>query len=245
VIEAVILAAGRGSRLQELTADRPKPMVKVGGTTLVQRAVRSLYRAGVGPVKLVVGYRAEALRFLGLPFIDNPEWAETGIFWSLSHAAPTLSAAPAIVCYGDIFFETADVARLVEEPGDIVVGYDPAALALWSQRFADPFVDLENFAVDAAGRCTRIGGRLERGERLDGQFTGLFKLTPRGWADLCRTADALPLAKRRVVDMTSLLALAIVDGIALRAMPLQGKWGEVDEPSDITLYERLYFQASG
>jgi choline kinase len=245
MVEAVILAAGRGSRLEQLTADRPKPMVAVGGVSLIERAVRSLHDGGVAGVNLVVGYRADALSFLGLPSFVNPDWAETGIFWSLSHAAPLLSNRTTIVSYGDIFFDAADVARLADAPGDIVVAYDPKAVALWSQRFADPFGDLENFVVDERGRCLRIGGRLQRGDRLDGQYTGLFKLTPKGWSDLSATARALPVTRQCGVDMTSLLALAIADGIAVEAMPLKGKWGEIDQASDITLFERLYFQAAG
>jgi L-glutamine-phosphate cytidylyltransferase len=241
---AIILAAGRGSRLEQLTSQRPKPLVGLGGMTLIERAIASLRGAGIAETRLVVGYKAESFDFLKLPCFKNPEWAHTGIFWSLRCAAAFLELHPAIVCYGDIFFEADDVARLMEATGDIVVAYDPAAFALWSQRFPDPFSDLENFEVDEDGRCARIGGKLAHGDRLDGQFTGLFKLTPRGWAGLCRTVDALPPARQRTIDMTSLLSLAIADGIAVHTVPLTGKWGEVDQHSDIDLYERLYFWAS-
>jgi L-glutamine-phosphate cytidylyltransferase len=237
----LILAAGRGSRLEGLTIHRPKPLVEVGGMSLVERALYSLRQAGVADVHLVVGYKAEQFRFLGLPMIGNPEWSQTGIFWSLRTAVAVLREGPTIVSYGDIFFEAADVARLAAAPGDIVVAFDPAALALWSQRFADPLADLENFLVDENGRCTRIGGRLGRGNRLDGQFTGLFKLTGAGWATLSRLVDQLPHDQRRVIDVTSLLSLAITNGVIVETVPLLGIWGEVDQPSDIILYQRLYF----
>ena len=245
MVEAVVLAAGRGSRLEGLTADRPKPMVEVGGMTLIERAVRALREAGIDEVKLVVGYRAEAFSFLSLPCFNNPDWAQSGIFRSLLCAAPLLEASLAIVCYGDIFFEASDVARLAATGGDIVVAYDPAASTLWSKRFTEPLADLENFILGADGRCIRIGGRLERDTRLDGQFTGLFKLSPRGWAALCRTAKALPQEMRQTIDMTSLLSRALAAGVVVEAMPLEGKWGEVDQPSDVKLYERLYFQVGG
>lgn len=243
MISAVILAAGRGSRLGQLTSELPKPLIQLGGMTLVERAIASLRDAGITEPRLVVGYRAESFDFLKLPRFSNAEWAQTGIFWSLRSAAHFLERHSAVVCYGDIFFAARDVVRLADATGDIVVAYDSAAFALWSQRFSDPYSDLENFEVAADGRCTKIGGKLARGDRLDGQFTGLFKLTPRGWANLCMTVNALPPARQRTVDMTSLLALAMADGVAVHTVPLAGNWGEIDQPSDIALYERLYFQA--
>jgi L-glutamine-phosphate cytidylyltransferase len=238
----LILAAGRGSRLGCLTEDKPKPLIEVGGLSLAGRSVHALRTAGILDISLVVGYRAERLACLGLPCIDNPEWAQTGIYWSLAQAASLLQAGATIVSYGDIFFEGRDAAALAATPGDIVVAFDPAALSLWSQRFTDPLADLENFQVDRwTGRCTCIGGRLQPGATLNGQFTGLFKLSESGWQTLQATAGQLPSERQRSIDMTSLLSLAIANGVTVDTMPLKGIWGEVDEPSDIAVYERLYF----
>ena len=60
MLPAVYLAAGEGSRLRPLTADRPKAMLDVGGVPLARRALESLRRAGVTEVVAVTGYRAEA-----------------------------------------------------------------------------------------------------------------------------------------------------------------------------------------
>jgi L-glutamine-phosphate cytidylyltransferase len=228
-----------------MTIDRPKPLVVVGGMSLAERALRSLRQGGVADVHLVVGYKAEQFGFLGLPLIHNSEWAQTGIFHSLSTAAPLLRAGPTIVSYGDIFFEARDVERLASSSGDIVVAFDPAPIVLWSQRFTDPLADLENFLIDETGRCIRIGGRLAAGHRLDGQFTGLFKLSAAGWTMLSELASRLPAHRERSIDITSLLSLAIADGVAVDTMPLTGMWGEVDQPSDISVYESLYFQFPG
>ena len=59
---AVILAAGRGTRMRELTAELPKPMIEVRGKPVLQHIVEGLRDAGVREVLLVVGYRADAVR---------------------------------------------------------------------------------------------------------------------------------------------------------------------------------------
>jgi NDP-sugar pyrophosphorylase family protein len=62
ILKAVILAAGRGTRMKELTADTPKPMLMVGGKPLLEFIVESLREAGVGEVCVITGYCAEAIR---------------------------------------------------------------------------------------------------------------------------------------------------------------------------------------
>ena len=54
---AMIMAAGKGTRMMPLTADRPKPLVAVAGTALLDHVLDHLRDAGVGQIVTVVGYR--------------------------------------------------------------------------------------------------------------------------------------------------------------------------------------------
>jgi choline kinase len=241
VLNSLILAAGRGSRLGGLTVERPKPLTKLGGITLIERALAVFEEAKLPLPELVVGYRAECLEFLNRPMIANHEWSETGIFWSLSRASRQLAEDETIIAYGDIFFGAKDLARLANAQGDIVVTYDPNALELWSRRFASPLDDLERFTIGANGNCSAIGGRLRADESIDGQFTGLFKLSPEGWKRISEVVDRELAAVHRTADITSVLALCLRNGVTVKTLPLEQAWGEVDTSSDIELYERMYF----
>src|SRR6059058_3173622 len=60
--KAVVLAAGRGTRMRELTADLPKPMIEVRGKPVLQHIVEGLRDAGIRAILLIVGYRADTVR---------------------------------------------------------------------------------------------------------------------------------------------------------------------------------------
>src|SRR5207244_7103966 len=60
--KAVLLAAGRGTRMRELTADLPKPMIEVRGKPVLQHIVEGLRDAGVRNFLVIVGYRADAVQ---------------------------------------------------------------------------------------------------------------------------------------------------------------------------------------
>lgn len=238
-MKAVILAAGRGSRLGALTDRIPKALVAFNGRTLLERAIQSLRAGGADEIGIVTGYRADLVARHADRAFTNIAWDTSGIFQSLSGAAAWLAEAPCLVSYGDIFYSPDVVERLVRSTADIAVAYDPRAVALWRHRFDEPLQDLERFRI-VDGRIVDIGGRAATLDEIQGQYMGLFRLTPSGWRRLVALRDALQEPRRSNVDMTSLFAAAIAAGQPITGVPTAHPWGEIDRPEDLQLYERLY-----
>src|SRR5437870_5599387 len=90
-MKAIILAAGRGSRMGALTADRPKCFAEIAGRTLLSLQMQAL-SASADSIAVVRGYRAEVFDGLPLHRFDNPRWAETNMVRSLMCADPWLRA---------------------------------------------------------------------------------------------------------------------------------------------------------
>ncbi len=238
-MRGLILAAGRGSRMVAATADRPKGLVELGGRALLDWQLAALQGAGIRDIALVRGYRGEAFAGRGLRLFDNPNWAATNMVASLATASDWLSAEVCMVSYADIFYPAEAVRRLMAAEGDIVLAYDPAWLALWSRRFADPLGDAETFRIDGEGRVLEIGGKTGNAADIQGQYVGLFRLTPRGWARIAAFLDTCDAALRAKLDVTALLGRLIAAGVEIRGVPIPGPWGEIDEPSDLALYEGM------
>lgn len=239
-MKALILAAGRGSRLGPLTEDRPKCLAQVGGRTLLDRQIAALRAGGVTQVGIVTGYRAELLDGVADRTFHNPRWSDTGIVASLLRAEAWLAAEPVVVSYGDIFYGAQIVRTLAGTRRPVVLAYDPDWLALWRQRFADPLADAESFVIDDESRLVDIGAPIGPGALPAGQCMGLFRLEPEGFAGLRSVLDALPRETAKTIDMTGLLRRALDARLPVFAVAQTGPWGEVDHPSDILLYERLH-----
>ena len=112
-MKAVILAAGRGSRLGERTKDRPKCMCMLGGRTLLDRCLDSLEQAGIWREEtgIVTGYRSELFTVPGVTYFHNPHWERTNMFYSLTMAKDWLEREDCIVCYSDIVFHPKEIGR--------------------------------------------------------------------------------------------------------------------------------------
>lgn len=238
-MKAILLAAGRGSRLGSLTDEKPKALVELNGVPLARRAVDTLRAGGIAQVGIVGGYRSEMLAGFADRMFINPDWNNTGIFQSLSCAAEWLESEPCLVSYGDIFYSSRLVADMIKSVQDIDLAYDPNAVTLWKHRFDNPLDDMEHFKI-SDGRIGRIGARATTLEDIQGQYMGLFRLTPRSWRHLLVARTHIPIERQANVDMTSLFSILIQSGIKVGGIPTSEPWGEIDCPSDVQLYESLY-----
>jgi choline kinase len=240
MMRAVILAAGRGSRMGHLGEDRPKCLVELEGTPLIERQIAALRRGGVDEIGVVRGYRAEMIDFPGLFYFTNQRWAQTSMVMSLAVAAAWLRSGPVIVSYADIFFRSELVRGLAGAAGQLVITYDRDWRRLWTRRFDDPLADAETFRIDAAGQLLEIGGKTTRIEDIQGQYMGLLKFTPPGWSTVETLLSILDAPVRDRLDMTGLLSRLLAEKkLPIGTFATDGQWGEIDNPEDVTLYQDM------
>jgi choline kinase len=238
-MRAVILAAGRGSRMGQLGDERPKCLVEFGEKLLIERQVAALRRGGAQAVGVVRGYRADMIELPDLTYFHNERWSETNMVLSLAAAAEWLKLGPVIVSYADIFYRHELVRDLAAATGDLVIAYDRAWRSLWSRRFADPLADAETFQADASGRLIEIGNKTSSINEIKGQYMGLLKFTPRAWKDVEALLATLDALTRDRLDMTGLLQRLLRRHVTINTFGTDGQWGEIDSPGDLALYERM------
>lgn len=237
-MKAIILAAGRGSRMQSLTDARPKCLVELRGKTLLDWQLLALRNAGINEIAIVTGYKREQLADRGLHEFHNPRWAETNMVTSLACAEDWLSTGPCVVSYSDIFYESSAVSSLVESKAALALVYDDHWQALWEKRFGDPLLDAETFRLNADGSLAEIGNKPKTVAEVEGQYMGLLRFTPEGWREIVRIRSGLPQEVCDRMHMTGTLQKVIEAGrVPIAALPYHQPWGEVDSAEDLRAYQ--------
>ena len=254
--KALILAAGSGSRLMPLTADRPKCLVELGGKALLDWQFESLRSGGVDAVSMVVGYKQEAIRAHAGPKLEslyeNADFATTNMVETLIRARSCLESVPAggtlLLAYGDIVYAPDIVSALLKDPSDISVAVDLEWLKLWSARTENPLLDAETLRMDSQRRLLEIGQKPKTLEEIQAQYLGLVKLSRKGIDVLLASYDrasreiaAGRTAWGRVTNlqkayMTDLLQGLVLEGADIRALPIRRGWIEVDTLDDHAFY---------
>jgi choline kinase len=238
-MKAIILAAGRGSRMKNLTDERPKCLVEFRGKPLLDRQIEALRAAGIEDIAIVTGYKRELLVGYGHVEFHNARWAETNMVSSLVCAAEWLHSEPCIVSYSDIFYSPAAIQSLMTSNALLALTYDPNWLELWAQRFNDPLLDAETFRLTSENTLAEIGNKPKTIEEVQGQYMGLLRFTPEGWAEVVRIRSGLTSEQCDSMHMTGTLQKVIEAGrIKAAAIPYSGEWGEFDSAEDIAALEK-------
>jgi MurNAc alpha-1-phosphate uridylyltransferase len=215
---AMILAAGRGERMRPLTDDRPKPLLKVGGKSLIEWHIERLAKAGIKNIVINHAYLGKLIEFefgdgglwgVNIQYSSEEEALETG--GGIYKALPLLGNGSFIVVNGDVWVDV-DFRRLALPQGSL------AHLVLVENPEHHPKGD---FALEA-------GQVLETGQQLF-TFSGIGVYHPDLFAD-CQPGR-FPLAP--------LLRSAMAQG-KVSGQLHQGDWADVGTPECLAeLDERL------
>lgn len=236
-MKAIILAAGRGSRLRSETDAKPKALTMLGGYPLIAHQIYALEQAGIRDIAVVTGYKAEMLEGFGSLRLLNARWQETNMVQSLCCANEWLLQDDCLISYSDIFYAPDVIRSLANLPGSVALTSYDGWRSLWEARFVDPLSDAESFKLQADGTLVSIGERAASLDDIDGQYMGLLKLTPAGWHAVQQVIASLDLDRADKLDMTSLLQLLLARHVSIATYPTSQPWGEVDTPEDRMLYE--------
>jgi len=229
-LKAVILAAGRGSRLGELTKERPKGLVKLLGLTLLERAILSAKEGGVEDFVIVIGYKGEKIReeigdgkrySARIRYVENEEW-EKGNGLSLLKARDHLSSESRfIIMMCDHVFDPSAIKKLVnfkeEYPFVLLVDRDLSRDTGEATR-----VKLSNNLV------IDIGKGLKEYQALD---CGLMLSTPeifRAIEESLKVGDDSLSGGIRVLSKKG----------GVRALEIDGFWMDIDTPENLSEAER-------
>jgi len=223
VDQAVLLAAGRGTRMKELTNELPKPMLEVRGKPILQHIIEGLRDASVRRVLVVVGWRADVVRDhfgdgsrVGLAVEYITQVVQDGTGRVVELARDFVGAAPFILSYGDILINPANYRKLValEDAEAIVsVKHNPGEIAKGGAIFVD-----ERFTV------TDVREKPGPGEPTSPWYnagvytfrTSIFEHTAR-----------LEKSPRGEYELTDAIRTLAQSSGKVRAIELTGDWADV------------------
>lgn len=224
VTKAVILAAGRGTRMKGLTDELPKPMVRVKGVPILESIVRGLVANGIRRILVVVGWRKEVvLGHFGdgaafgcsIEYVEQSVQDGTGRVVEL--ARDFAGDDPFVLSYGDILVPAFSYAPLVDCAG--VDGKLTVRIAEDVRKGGAVFIE-GGFVV----------GLIEK--PVEGQPTspyynaGIYTFTPR----IFDYTAKLELSPRGEYELTDAIAAQVRDGLKIEAVVLSGDWADVRDP---------------
>jgi len=225
-MKAIILAAGKGTRLNG-AAIRPKCLIEVGGTSLLERQIASLEHEGISEIVVVVGFAAAEVRDhckRGIAFVENENFSETSSLYSLWLAREHM-ANGFVVLNSDVLFHH-QILRL------LLSSARPNALLLDYRRGATDAMGEEEMKVIVKGQLVIDISKDIDPIRADGENVGIAKFSEDGASTLLVCLSDL-VKKGQVKDWAPRAFLEFAREKPLYAISTAGyPWIEVDFPED-------------
>jgi choline kinase len=226
-MKAIILAAGRGTRLDG-AAVKPKCLVEVGGLTLLRRQIETLKSVGLGDIVIVIGFGGDSIRKEcrneDITFVENVRFAETSSLYSLSLARDHLTDG-FVVLNCDVLFHPQMLAGLLES------SYENALLLSYTDKETNPMGDEEMKVKVRADRVVDISKSLDPLD-ADGENVGIVKFSAAGATALIGYMDQL-IANGGGKDWAPRAFREFAQHHHLHALSTRGlPWIEIDFPED-------------
>jgi choline kinase len=224
-MKGVILAAGRGARLNGGKGDMPKCLVTLGGETMLSRNIRLLRSAGIEEIVVVVGCAADTVRRTchGVTFVENDIFAQTNSMYSL-WLSRTLLGDGFVVMNCDVLVHPQLVL-------DLVGARHEDALLLAYRDQATTYGDEEMKVRVRRGRVVDMAKTMDP-EEADGENLGIVKFGPEGARLLVQKMDAL-IAAGELKAWVPRAFKAFADERPLHVIGTRGyPWIEIDFPED-------------
>ena len=243
-MQALILAAGMGKRLKDLTKNNTKCMVKVNGVTLIERMLRQIEKQNVSRIVIVVGYEGQKLiDYIGtldiktpITFIDNPIYDKTNNIYSLALAKDWLCKEDTLLFESDLIFEDAVLDILVNDPRDTLAlvdkfesWMDGTCLKLSKDDKITSFVSKKEFRfadIDEYYKTVNIS-------KFSRDFSEKYYVP---FLDAYQKA----LGQNQYYEEV-LKVITILDVPRIRARRLEGQlWYEIDDIQDLDIAESIF-----
>lgn len=147
---AILMAAGLGTRMRPLTEKKPKPLITVDGTPMIETVIRALEKRGVSHIYVVVGYLGDQFEYLtdkyeGITIVRNEYYEKINNISSIHAVTDVMRGHSAFICEADLYIPNDDVLNATFKK------------SCYFGRMVEGHSDDWVFDQDESGRITRIG----------------------------------------------------------------------------------------
>lgn len=226
-MKALIMAAGKGTRISRYISNKPKCTVDIGNIPLIENTIKELKSKGINDIAMVLGYRGEvieeALKDYDIKFYYNYFFDVTNSIVSTWVAKDFLDD-DVIIMNGDVFFETSMLDQIMNETLDPV---------LFCDNTRKEEADYKFYYED--NRLVKYGKDL-KGEEITGEYIGIAKLSKEFLHTFKEQLDNLVKSQQHSIWWENVL-YSLCDKQDIYVKDVCGKfWAEVDFVED---YERI------
>ncbi|MBA7676112.1 Bifunctional protein GlmU [subsurface metagenome] len=236
-MQAVILAAGRGSRLDSLTRQKPKCMVRVRGRPILSHQIQAYADAGIKDIIVVAGYKSNKIREYcqrisspSIRIIENKDYDTTNNMYSLYLTKEKIAGKEFLLSNGDIIFDPRIVYELAHSKiSDTIAGDRISRIEKHMKLTVDALGYVNN--IDVASSADYINS------------VSLFRFSSASSTLLFDEISQIIEKENNVKDWFEIALQRLLKGgwLIMKLFDVgEKRWAEIDDEEDLLLADKLF-----
>ena len=241
-MKAIILAAGKGTRLSPFTDDFPKGMIKLFDKSLLEMQIDNFKDCGINDITIVTGYKNEKILFPGIKKRKNENFDSTNMNETLFCVKEELDDS-VIISYSDIVYDNTVIKQLMEFDGNIGIAIRTNWRDYYVKRDLHPISEAENVLFED-NNIIKIHKNITTKTKKQniGEFLGLIKLSKSGCKTFLGTYSNLKKnhtgkfhSSKSLENayLTDMIQEIINSSAKVEIIHIEENWFEIDTMQDI------------
>ena len=248
-MKTLILAAGAGSRLNEITNGLPKPLVDINGTSLIQRQINLLKKKSIKKIFVIRGFKSNEFHLDDVSYIEDLEYDKHDQLGSLIVAESELSD-DLLITFGDIIFDEDILDQILSSNSNFGVAIDLNWTKSYEKRIDNP-IELAGKVLVKDGIIKQFSEKLpiKKEGFLIGEFLGIIKLNNASTVILQKSLQQLKKTHNgkfhdaqsfQCAKITDILQELVEINIEINPIFVNGRWCEIDTPNDLEIARKQF-----
>jgi len=239
-MKAIIIAAGKGSRIPEISKLIPKSLIKINGISLLERQIDFIRKLNIDKISIVKGYKSKKINFKKIKYFTNRNYSKNEQLDSLFHAKKWFDDDLVIV-FSDIIYDFSILKKVVNSKKKFAIAIQKNWKKKYKERFDHPMEQADKVQVKYK-KIYDIGKGLSI-NATNGEFLGIFKLSKKISFKLRNEYKLLRKSKKtHKFQIHDFFKYLIKKGINIQPIYVYGKYMEIDTKNDLKIAKKIFYE---
>jgi L-glutamine-phosphate cytidylyltransferase len=249
-MKAIIIAAGKGTRLGEHTEKLPKGLLNINGKTILERQIELLHNKNILDISIITGPHKEKFTFNDVKYVEDHEYEKHDVLLSLMAAKDEI-IGDVIIIYSDILYEENILEQIIKSNVEIGIATDLDWEKKYEGRFEHPKDQADNVIIenDKIKKIKKNISAVSK-KQLNGEFIGILKFSKKGSKIFVNEFNRLekikpnPFHDAKTFEksyLTDMIQELIDQKKIINPIIIKGDWCEIDTPQDLENAKKMFF----
>ncbi len=233
----LVLAAGKGSRFENNNLNKPKSLIKIKGTSLIENIIDCAVKLNINKINVVTGYKSQKIKkiiskkYKNIKFINNKNYNKTEMLYSLIKGLNKISD-DVIISYSDIYYDSRLIKKIIKnvDKKNIYLPVLNNWQKIWIARKKNIFSDGESLKISNSHFLKEIGKKIKK-VIPKYQYMGIIYIPKNKIKEFISLFYSSK--KFKSFHVTSFLNYIIKNGVKIKCLPYTGRWFEFDDMQDL------------